>query len=404
MLMDKAEAMDSVSKPIIQRAEILGKRWQEWIHQSHEVMEPLIEAQVDQSGHTRADVVYQLKHLAEAITPESLRQWVQKSWLTTDSTLEELKPTDVVCCIHAGNLPMVGLQDMLAVALSGGFYAGKISRRDASLMCAWLSYLQDHEPYFSERMAWSTEAKTLMQRMKGSIKAWIFTGNESTWEAIKSQWAEPSPASQSTYSTLIRRAEASIVLLEDNVKPLDPSQWKALAESMLRYQGKGCRSVGLILSAHPLTHYQQSCAMVDSLESVLMKSMHDGLSILQERQMERAWCAANQIAHVWVDHLLIREAPEILFEEKESLFSTIPGVVYWVQGNEEMISSWLKNPKKAAQIQSVYTAHATHLTKQLKRTPVEQLETAQQPPIDWTPDGENPLTWLLSQPSKWCAS
>jgi len=116
--MDKADTVENVPKRAIQTAEILGKRWQEWIHQPPEVMEPIIAAQVDQSGHTRADVVYQLKHLADAITPESLRQWVQKSWSTSDSTLQELQPTDVICCIHAGNLPMVGLQDMFAVVLS----------------------------------------------------------------------------------------------------------------------------------------------------------------------------------------------------------------------------------------------------------------------------------------------
>ena len=402
--MDKADTVENVPKRAIQTAEILGKRWQEWIHQPPEVMEPIIAAQVDQSGHTRADVVYQLKHLADAITPESLRQWVQKSWSTSDSTLQELQPTDVVCCIHAGNLPMVGLQDMFAVALSGGFYAGKVSRRDASLMCAWLEYLKDHEPDLSERIAWSTESKSLMQKIHGSINAWIFTGNESTWDSIKHQWADQPSITESTHSTLIRRAEASIVMLEDEHESLTPSQWNALAEAMLRYQGKGCRSVGVILSAHPLSHYQHSCAMVDSLESVLIKSMHDERPILQERQMERGWCAANQIAHVWVDHLLIREAPEILFEEKESLFSPIPGVVYWVQGNEEMISSWLKNPKKGSQIQSVYTAQSTNSSKQIERISVEQLDTAQKPAIDWTPDGENPLRWLLHQPSKWCAS
>ncbi|MDR9387963.1 MAG: hypothetical protein RI513_03055 [Balneolaceae bacterium] len=400
------------------RAEILGRRWQEWIHQPSAEMEPLIEAQVSQSGHTRADIVFQLKHLAEAINVETLQAWVRQSWpqgVRTSSEMIEPEyfesgeyPSSLVCCVHAGNIPMVGLQDMLAICLAGGFYAGKLSRRDASLMQSWLDYLRHTEPDLGQQLAWSTDAAALVQSLDRPIEAWIFTGNESTWETIQGQFGVNTGQGESQTTTLVRRAEASVAMLEDQQAALQSSELKALAESMLLYQGKGCRSVGIIVSAQPLSFYQHSCAMVDSMEAVIIESRQDKSPVSEERVMERGWCAAHQIPHIWVDHLLIREAPHYLNEPNESLFSTIPGVIYWVQGDASMVEQWLDDPRKAAQIQSIYAVNPRDYAsggseKSVKSLPnlgieaeIEALEHAQRPPIDWTPDGQNPLAWVLN--------
>lgn len=404
------------------RAEMLGRRWQEWIHQPSAEMEPLIEAQVSQSGHTRADVVFQLKHLAEAINVETLQAWVKQSWPHEISTSSERiepgypesgeYPSSLVCCVHAGNIPMVGLQDMLAICLAGGFYAGKLSRRDASLMQSWLDYLRHTEPDLGQHLAWSTDAAALVQSLDRPIQAWIFTGNESTWETIQEQFGVNTGQSESHTATLVRRAEASVAVLDDQQVTLQSSELKALAESMLLYQGKGCRSVGLIVSDKPLSFYQHSCAMVDSMEAVIMESRQEESPVSEERVMERGWCAANQIPHVWVDHLLIREAPYYLHEPNESLFSTIPGVVYWVQGDISHVEKWCQDPRKAAQIQSIYAVDPRDYTpagseKSVKSFPnlgieaeIEALGLAQRPPIHWTPDGQNPLAWILNNPSE----
>lgn len=417
--------MDNAMKPDLRggleaalgRAEILGKRWQEWIHQPSSQMEPLITDQVSQSGHTRADVVFQLKHLAEAITVESLQAWVRQSWpngFAKSSNLNESGIPDsmLICCVHAGNIPMVGLQDMLAICLAGGFYAGKLSRRDSALMQAWLEYLCHQEPKLGQKLAWSTDAAGLVHSLNRPIQAWIFTGNESTWEMIQKQFVADASAHDTPAATLVRRAEASIAVLDDQQSPLHSSELKALAEAMLLYQGKGCRSVGLIVSAQPLSFYQHSCAMVDSMEAVIMDSNQDESPVSEERVMERGWCAANQIAHIWVDHLLIREAPDYVFEPNESLFSTIPGVVYWVQGDRSQVEKWFDDSRKAAQIQSVYSVNTREHTSQSSRnrtepssrsrveSKTEPLELAQRPPIHWTPDGENPLSWVLNLPSQ----
>jgi hypothetical protein len=83
---------------------------------------------------------------------------------------------------------MVGLQDMLAICLAGGFYAGKLSRRDASLMESWLEFLRRTEPNLGQQLAWSTDAAALVNSLDRPIEAWIFTGNESTWETIQEQF------------------------------------------------------------------------------------------------------------------------------------------------------------------------------------------------------------------------
>jgi hypothetical protein len=279
-------------------------------------------------------------------------------------------------------------------------------------MESWLEFLRRTEPDLGQKLAWSTDAAALVNSLDRPIEAWIFTGNESTWETIQGQFGVNTGEGESQTTTLVRRAEASVAVLDDQQAALQSSELKALAESMLLYQGKGCRSVGVIVSAQPLSFYQHSCGMVDSMEAVIMESGRDESPVSEERVMERGWCAAHQIPHIWVDHLLIREAPHYLHEPKESLFSMIPGVVYWVQGDASMVELWLDDPRKAAQIQSIYAVNPRDYTsagsvKSVKSLPnlgveaeFEALECAQRPPIDWTPDGQNPLAWVLNNPSK----
>src|SRR5690606_21842965 len=65
----------------------------------------------------RADIMYMLQHLRTRVTADNLQQWVDQSYV-------ESSPSDVLC-LHAGNLPLVGFQDVAAVWLSGHNYRGK---------------------------------------------------------------------------------------------------------------------------------------------------------------------------------------------------------------------------------------------------------------------------------------
>ena len=73
----------------------------------------------------------------------TLRRWLDDSLSHPD--ISPRKDT-VFYALHAGNLPLVGFQDVLAVLLSGAGYAGKLSRKDPWLIASFFDVLRQLHP------------------------------------------------------------------------------------------------------------------------------------------------------------------------------------------------------------------------------------------------------------------
>lgn len=306
----------------------------------------------------RGDVMHMLGHLRKRVTRDSLSDWVSHSY-------RESPPTDVLC-LHAGNLPLVGFQDLVAVWLSGHRYLGKLSRKDSWLMASFLEVLSKRDN--ESRLAWSTNLDDLPVCLAGHV---LFAGSERTVPAVRDRLLGEGRADVGT-QWHIRTASFSVAWLDG----ADGHDHRDLAEAILRFDGAGCRSVKVVVSDVPLT--SGSCGVTDTLEE------------WWSRQPSYRKPTPQTTFDVAVLHAV--ERPYLLFEhlllETEGELNGNPDRILWMHGGQERVEALVG--RYGAKIQSVYASGRVSQTHVAGRK-LEALTRAQDPPVDWRPDGVDVL-------------
>ncbi len=178
---------------------------------------------IDKAGHkngwfTPDNIHYALDSWAQLLTKESLSEWLSAY------TIEKI-PTKNVAIIMAGNIPLVGFHDLLAVLLTGHKAVIKPSSNDVVLLPFILEVLQDFEPTFKERI------EMISGPLKG-FDAVIATGSNNTSRYFEYYFGKK--------PHIIRKNRNSIAVLKGTETN---TQLKALGEDIFRYFGLGCRSV-----------------------------------------------------------------------------------------------------------------------------------------------------------------
>ena len=341
---------------IEQRIDVFMDAFTAWI----EAKEGNIREAADRTSELfhRGDVMHVLGHLRKRVTRESLSEWVSHSY-------REAPPTDVLC-LHAGNLPLVGFQDLVAVWLSGHRYMGKLSRKDPWLMASFLEVLSkcDHEG----RLFWSTVLNDLPMRPAGHI---LFAGSERTVPAIRERLLGEGRADVGT-QWHIRTASFSVAWLEG----ADGHDYRDLAEAILRFDGAGCRSVKVVVSDVPLT--SGSCGVTDTLEEWWSRQPSYRKPTSQTKY-DVAVLHAVERPYLLLEHLLL---------ETEGELNGNPDRILWLSGGQERVEALLG--RYGAKIQSVYAAGHVSQTQVAGRE-LEPLARAQVPPVNWRPDGVDVL-------------
>jgi len=284
-----------------------------------------------------------------------------------------------ILCLHAGNLPMVGLQDLIAVLLSGNIYYGKLSRKDPWLLDGLLRVLQKRMP---ECVAgWSTNMDDLVGIRADGV---LFAGSEASVGAVTRLCYEKQLAAESA-RFLYRTARLSMALLTpgdfDDDGELKPETGREVTEAILRYDGKGCRSVAVIIAPYGLKESAEQLVISRSPESV-SPAITYWKSYLE---------SIDQQAYI--------TGPVLITDNKG------------LAGMEKMVC-WISNPDLPAkvrdmaerfgrQLQNVYVTTASdhtaqQLQKALPQIRLAPLSQAQSPPIDWEPDGMDVLNWLMT--------
>lgn len=306
----------------------------------------------------KLDVIHMLGQLRRRVRRDTLSDWAKSSY-------RETPPTDVLC-LHAGNLPMVGFQDLVAVWLSGHRYMGKLSRKDHWLMASFLEVLskRDHEG----RLFWSTDLDELPVRPAGHV---LFAGSERTVPAIRERLLGEGRADVGTHWH-IRTASFSVAWLEG----ADGHDYRDLAEAILRFDGAGCRSVKVVVSDVPLT--SGSCGVMDALEEwwVRQPSYRKPTS---QTKFDMAVLHAVERPYLLLEHLLL---------ETEGELNGNPDRILWLRGGQERVEALVG--RYGAKIQSVYAAGRVSQTQVAGRE-LEPLARAQNPLVDWRPDGVDVL-------------
>ena len=222
------------------------------------------------------NVLFALKNWGHLLTEEHLSAWLSEYELNQSSIKS-------VAVIMAGNIPLVGFHDLLAVLLTGNRALVKLSSNDNVLIYIVRDYLISIEPLFEERISF-VEGKIT------GFDAVIATGSNNTARYFEHYFG--------TVPNIIRKNRNSIAVLTGDESA---AQLKALGEDIFRYYGLGCRSVSKlfvpidynfdsffesIYEYHPIIERQKYANNYDYNKAVYLMSefkiLDNGFLILKE--------------------------------------------------------------------------------------------------------------------------
>lgn len=165
---------------------------------------------------TQDSIRFAFKSWANALTPENLTHWVAPySFNPTPKT---------VGIIMAGNLPLVGFHDLLAVILSGHHAKIKPSSKDEKLMKLVVNYLIGINAEFSQSLE-------IIERLN-NFDAVIATGSNNTARYFEHYFAQ--------VPSIIRKNRTSVAVLNGKESK---EELAALTNDIFTYYGLGCRNV-----------------------------------------------------------------------------------------------------------------------------------------------------------------
>ncbi|MGM0738103.1 MAG: hypothetical protein ACQETM_02915 [Bacteroidota bacterium] len=351
-----------------------------WLDNEDDICKTSVERTVTEGLFPRHDVMHMLGRIEKSVTREALRHWIDRiaTGLTHDPAGSEK-----VLCLHAGNLPMVGLQDVIATLLSGAVYYGKLSSRDPWLLDGLLRVLRKRLP--DQLGGWASRMEKL-----GPIGARhvLFAGSQASVD-VAMEWVYQLGLACKDARLLARTARLSMAWLDETDFEHDPVRLsRQLIEAMLRYEGRGCRSLAVVVAAWDLSDVAGTLA---DAAGVFLRSNPPSHYRMAGVSYWRGYLKSTGRDVYDLGGQIITDDPDLLGKEH---------VVCWFKGNE---SDLLRIAGQfGSQLQNVYInadqgdmlpripeslADARHIR-------LEPLSLAQSPPIDWRPDGVDVLGWL----------
>lgn len=157
-----------------------------------------------------------------------LKQDLLEKWLSEYHLPEKTESSKNIGVISAGNLPLVGIHDMLCVLITGHHYIGKLSGKDRDLLKALTTILTNINTGFTGKIEFTEEL------MKG-FDAIIATGSNNTGRYFDYYFGK--------YPNIIRKNRNSIAVLTGKESKKD---LQLLADDIFQYFGLGCRNVSML--------------------------------------------------------------------------------------------------------------------------------------------------------------
>lgn len=173
---------------------------------------------------TEVNVRHALGAWGRALSAKGVQRWVD----AYPGIQEPRAPVFTVGLVLAGNVPLVGLHDVLCVWLSGHRARIKTSSQDPLLIPALVQTLDRFFPGTAERMHFSPEKL-------GAVEAVIATGSNNTARYFEHYFGH--------LPRIVRKNRVSIAVL-DGTETL--AELQALGEDVFRYFGLGCRNVAKV--------------------------------------------------------------------------------------------------------------------------------------------------------------
>jgi hypothetical protein len=168
---------------------------------------------------TPANVQQSFLAWADSLTAAKIGEWTSAYNLTA-------KPQQTIALIMAGNIPLVGLHDLLCVLLCGHKALVKVSEDDATLMKWVIGELIRMEPEMA------TMIEISEQRLPKDFDAVIATGSNNTNRYFEYYFRNK--------PSLLRANRNSVAIITGNETPED---YQKLGADIFTYFGLGCRNV-----------------------------------------------------------------------------------------------------------------------------------------------------------------
>jgi hypothetical protein len=181
-------------------------------------------AQQHNGWATEENVRHALGAWGTLLNNEGLRQWTERY----PALNEHRSAPRTVGAILAGNVPLVGLHDVLCIWLSGHRARVKTSSQEPRLIPLLMTTLDRFAPGTLDAVHFAPE-------QLGAVEALIATGSNNTARYFDHYFGH--------LPRIVRRNRVSVAVLDGSE---GPEQLQALGEDVFRYFGLGCRNVSKV--------------------------------------------------------------------------------------------------------------------------------------------------------------
>jgi len=355
-----------------ERAWRLGEGVHTWLTDSSGLLQAAVAQTVENKLFLSDDVHFALQDIQRTVTPGVLLDWAEAAKCEGGASAVNKR----VLCLHAGNLPLVGFQDVVACLMSGATYAGKISRKDPWLLPSLLQQLKQDKGF--DDITYSSSLSSLKGLQANMV---LFSGSERSIPEIRKILEQKQILAHGARE-LIRTAHSSLAWIPE-LAPEQLSQTAAdMAKATFRYEGKGCRTLTTAFTGHDTRELLQAVASAAGTSPYIQQNLL-GRSLPPLLKYKAAFCEAIGREHVVIgDRLIQVSEPEVHTE----------GLITLTGGTLEDCRAYLD--KQGGRIQSLYIPGGKG--PQPEGVECEPLEQAQTPPLSWKPDGTDPLKWICS--------
>ncbi len=269
--------------------------------------------------------------------------------------------------LNAGNIPLAGLQDFLAVVLTGHEYIGVCSSKSPALLPAFAECIGQAAPGIRARFRAAGE-------MWAEAEAVVATGSDATGGWIREQ----ARAHALPERRLLARGHTFAVAVVDGKE--SRRDLEGLAEDILLHEGMGCRSVALLWAPQGIS----PDAMLESLAA--FRSVFPAHSSTPGAlSMQKAFLQSLGVPHAYGDgleFLVSRGAPE----------PKGPAHLRWAEYDSlREVEDYMETEGAAIQLVVARPGLAARLRMPREAQPPG---SAHRPRLDWCPDGRDTVDFL----------
>jgi len=242
-----------------------------------------------------------------------------RTWLNTITPNNEMKQVGI---IMAGNIPLVGLHDLISVLASGHKALVKLSSNDEILIKYVISSFIEINPVYAERIE-------ITERLNSADMV-IATGSDNSARYFDYYFRDK--------KTLIRKNRTSIAVLTGNETK---EELEALADDIYMYYGLGCRNVTHVIMPRTMDLHAFYTALDKYIDHVHHHKFYNNY------MYHKSILLMNLTKHY--------DNGFMIFQEKEQLGAPLATLNYHYYDNEAEIVNYIE--KNSEQLQCIVSQH-----------------------------------------------